>query len=107
MRRGNFTSIDEHKVRVEAFIDYINKTMARPFKWTYQGKTLAGKMRRNFRYDALVIVETIVRRFHFYGDIDFQKALPDRVNLFNKPEIHPVNSVFCLMKCRDEFSVFH
>ena len=64
-------------------------------------------MRRNFRYDALVIVETIVRRFHFYGDIDFQEALPDRVNLFNKPEIHPVNSVFCLIKCRDELSVFH
>ena len=41
MRRGNFTLIDEHKARVEAFIDYINKTMEKPFKWTYQGKTLA------------------------------------------------------------------
>ena len=27
--------------RVLAFIDYYNQTMARPFKWTYQGKPLA------------------------------------------------------------------
>jgi hypothetical protein len=25
---------------VLAFIDYFNRTMAKPFKWTYQGKPL-------------------------------------------------------------------
>jgi len=25
---------------VRAFIDYFNRTMAKPFKWTYQGKPL-------------------------------------------------------------------
>jgi hypothetical protein len=24
-----------------AFIDYFNRTMAKPFKWTYKGKVLA------------------------------------------------------------------
>jgi len=24
-----------------AFIEYYNRTMAKPFKWTYQGKALA------------------------------------------------------------------
>jgi len=41
LRRGNFTSIDDLKAQVLAFIDYYNRTMARPFKWTYQGKPLA------------------------------------------------------------------
>ena len=54
MRPGNFTSIDELKAGVEVSIDYINKTMAKPFKWTYHGKTLAAYMRWNFSYDALV-----------------------------------------------------
>jgi len=26
---------------VLAFIEYYNRTMARPFKWTYKGKALA------------------------------------------------------------------
>jgi hypothetical protein len=40
LKRGNFTSVDELKRKVLAFIDYYNRTMARPFKWTYQGKAL-------------------------------------------------------------------
>ena len=28
--------------RLEAFVDYFNRTMAKPFKWTYQGKPLQG-----------------------------------------------------------------
>jgi len=28
-------------VKVLAFIEYDNRTMAKPFKWTYQGKALA------------------------------------------------------------------
>jgi len=27
--------------KVFAFIEYYNRTMAKPFKWTYQGKALA------------------------------------------------------------------
>jgi len=40
LRRASFTSIDDLTARVLAFIDYYNQTMARPFKWTYQGKAL-------------------------------------------------------------------
>ena len=41
IKRGNFTSIQELKRKVLAFIDYYNRTMAKPFKWTDQGKALA------------------------------------------------------------------
>lgn len=41
IKRGNFTSIKELKRKVFAFIEYYNRTMAKPFKWTYQGKALA------------------------------------------------------------------
>jgi hypothetical protein len=41
IRRGSFTSIKELKRKVFAFIEYYNRTMAKPFKWTYQGKALA------------------------------------------------------------------
>jgi len=40
IKRGNFTSIQELKRKVLAFIQYYNCTMAKPFKWTYQGKAL-------------------------------------------------------------------
>ena len=40
LRRGNFTSIDDLRTKVLAFIAYFNRTMAKPFKWTYQGKPL-------------------------------------------------------------------
>jgi transposase len=40
LRRGSFTSLEELKARVLAFISYYNATMAKPFKWTYQGKAL-------------------------------------------------------------------
>lgn len=41
LRRASFTSVADLTARVLAFIDYYNQTMARPFKWTYQGKPLA------------------------------------------------------------------
>ena len=41
IKRGNFTSIQELKRKVLAFIEYYNRTMAKPFKWTYQAKALA------------------------------------------------------------------
>jgi putative transposase len=33
--------VEDLKAKVLAFIDYYNRTMAKPFKWTYQGKPLA------------------------------------------------------------------
>jgi transposase len=36
LRRGSFTSVDDLTAQVLAFIAYYNRTMARPFKWTYQ-----------------------------------------------------------------------
>jgi len=41
IKRGNFLSKDDLKNKILAFIDYFNETMAKPFKWTYQGKALA------------------------------------------------------------------
>jgi len=41
IKRGSFTSVHELKRKVLAFIEYYNRTMAKPFKWTYQGKALA------------------------------------------------------------------
>jgi putative transposase len=40
LKRGSFTSVDDLKANVFAFIDYYNHTMAKPFRWTYQGKPL-------------------------------------------------------------------
>jgi len=40
LTRGSFTSVDDLQAKVLAFIDYYNQTMAKPFKWTYQGKPL-------------------------------------------------------------------
>jgi transposase len=40
LKRGSFASVTELKAKVLAFIAYYNRTMARPFKWTYQGKPL-------------------------------------------------------------------
>jgi transposase len=41
LKRGSFTSIEDLIAKVLAFIDYYNRTMAKPFKWTYKGKALA------------------------------------------------------------------
>jgi transposase len=41
IRRGNFSSRQDLKGKIEGFIECFNKTMAKPFKWTYQGKPLA------------------------------------------------------------------
>ena len=40
LTRGSFTSVEELEAKVLAFIEYYNTTMAKPFKWTYQGKAL-------------------------------------------------------------------
>lgn len=41
LKRGSFTSIEDLKAKVLAFVEYFNRTMAKPFKWTYKGKALA------------------------------------------------------------------
>jgi transposase len=41
IRRGNFTSLEDLHAKITAFIDFFNKTLAKPFRWTYQGKPLA------------------------------------------------------------------
>jgi len=40
LRRGSFLSVAELQARALAFITYYNRTMAKPFTWTYQGKAL-------------------------------------------------------------------
>lgn len=40
LKRSSFKSIDELRERILLFIDYFNKTMAKPFKWTYAGRPL-------------------------------------------------------------------
>ncbi len=40
LKRGNFASVKDLVAKVLAFIEYYNRTMAKPFKWTYQGKAL-------------------------------------------------------------------
>jgi len=40
LRRGNFRSVEDLRNQVLSFIAYFNRTMAKPFKWTYQGKPL-------------------------------------------------------------------
>jgi transposase len=41
LKRASFTSVTELRQRLWAFIAYFNKTMAKPFKWTYMGRPLA------------------------------------------------------------------
>jgi hypothetical protein len=40
LKRGSFTSVEDLQAKVLAFVNYYNRTMAKPFKWTYQGKAL-------------------------------------------------------------------
>ena len=40
LTRGSFSSVEDLQAKVLAFIDYYNRTMAKPFKWTYQGFAL-------------------------------------------------------------------
>lgn len=40
LKRASFTSVDDLRARIVAFIVYFNATMAKPFKWTYKGRPL-------------------------------------------------------------------
>ena len=41
LKDNSFTSLADLETRLLAFIDYFNQHLAKPFKWTYTGKTLA------------------------------------------------------------------
>lgn len=40
LKRASFSSTDDLRQRILNFIDYFNKSMAKPFKWTYTGRPL-------------------------------------------------------------------
>jgi len=40
LKRASFSSVEGLRQRILNFIDYFNKTMAKPFKWTYTGRPL-------------------------------------------------------------------
>jgi transposase len=40
IKRGNFKNKKDLSNKIMAFIEYFNETMAKPFKWTYQGKVM-------------------------------------------------------------------
>jgi hypothetical protein len=40
LKRASFASTDQLRQRLLEFIDYFNRTMARPFRWTYTGRPL-------------------------------------------------------------------
>jgi transposase len=41
IRRGSFVSTEDLRAKIEGFIAYFNRTLAKPFRWTYSGKPLA------------------------------------------------------------------
>ena len=43
VRRGNFKSLVALKDRLLGFIDYFNRTFARPFRWTYTGRPITAE----------------------------------------------------------------
>jgi transposase len=40
INRGNFTSKDDLREKLNRFIDYFNEKLAKPYKWTYEGKAM-------------------------------------------------------------------
>ena len=40
LKRASFTSLADLKARILEFIAYFNRTLAKPFQWTYKGKAL-------------------------------------------------------------------
>ncbi|MBX3250043.1 MAG: hypothetical protein KF901_22890, partial [Myxococcales bacterium] len=40
LKRSSFISRDDLRQRVLAFIDYFNRVLAKPFRWTYTGRPL-------------------------------------------------------------------
>jgi hypothetical protein len=40
LRRASFTSVEDLRQRILDFVEYFNKTLGKPFKWTYTGRPL-------------------------------------------------------------------
>ncbi len=40
LKTGSFSSVEELEGRIRAFIDYFNRVLAKPFKWTFTGRPL-------------------------------------------------------------------
>lgn len=40
LKRSSFTSLDDLRERVLAFIEYFNKVLSKPFRWTFTGRPL-------------------------------------------------------------------
>ena len=40
IRRGNFTSVEDLRSKLLAFLAYFNEVFAKPFQWTYTGRPL-------------------------------------------------------------------
>jgi transposase len=40
LKRGSFASVEDLRQRILAFIEYFNRALAKPFKWTYKGRPL-------------------------------------------------------------------
>lgn len=40
LKRGSFTSVEDLQQRLQAFIEYFNALLAKPFRWTYKGRPL-------------------------------------------------------------------
>nr|VFK25610.1 MAG: DDE superfamily endonuclease [Candidatus Kentron sp. LPFa]VFK35603.1 MAG: DDE superfamily endonuclease [Candidatus Kentron sp. LPFa] len=40
LKHGNFKSTEELEQRILAFIEFFNRALAKPFRWTYIGKPL-------------------------------------------------------------------
>ncbi len=40
LKRGSFTSVSDLVVKVLAFVEYFNRTMAKPYRWSYKGRIL-------------------------------------------------------------------
>ena len=40
IQRSNFTSVEALRQRLLEFIDYFNRTMAKPYRWTFTGQPL-------------------------------------------------------------------
>ena len=40
LKRASFVSADDLRARLLAFIEYFNRTLAKPFRWTYTGRPL-------------------------------------------------------------------
>jgi hypothetical protein len=63
LKRGGFSSREDLKRRILAFIEVFNQTLAKPFRWIYIGKPLiAWLIRLDGRYlcgDGISLFETV------------------------------------------------